>query len=149
MDAISLQTELVSQYFNRKLRRRNQKNSEKSQFNSYSTAVKTQWARDLPEYAFHSNFPSCKASLCVKLTDQEQSQPRSQVLWNEVKSAFIDHITTESGRAARIESHGAYYIQATHLQQISDLSILNDKSKLSISNKVKRYKLSINNIKLI
>ena len=62
---------------------------------------------------------------------------------------FIDQITSESRRAARIESNGAYYIQATHLQQISDLSILNDKSKLSISNKAKRYKLSINNIKLI
>ena len=71
-----------------------------------------------------------------------------EICW-VVLSAFIDQITTESGRAARIESHGAYYIQATHLEQISDLSILNDKSKLSISNKVKRYKLSINNIKLI
>ena len=29
---------------------------------------------------------------------------------------FIDQITTKSGRAARIESQGAYYIQATHLQ---------------------------------
>ena len=73
----------------------------------------------------------------------EQSKCRLNILF---KSAFIDQITTESGRAARIESHGAYYIQATHLQQISDLSILNDKSKLSISNNVKRYKLSINNI---
>ena len=62
------------------------------------------------------------------------------------ESAFIDQITTESGSAASVESHGACYIQATHFQQISDLSILNDKS---ISNKVKRYKLSINNIKLI
>ena len=53
--------------------------------------------------------------------------------------AFIDQITTESGMAARIESHGTYYIQATHLQQNSDLSILNDKSKLSISNTVNWY----------
>ena len=29
---------------------------------------------------------------------------------------FIDQITNKSGRAARIESHGAYYTQATHLQ---------------------------------
>ena len=34
---------------------------------------------------------------------------------------FIDHITTKSDRAARIESHGAYYIQATHLQTNSKL----------------------------
>ena len=34
---------------------------------------------------------------------------------------FIDQITTKSGRAARIESHGAYYIQATHLQTNSKL----------------------------
>ena len=54
---------------------------------------------------------------------------------------FIDQITTKSGRAARIESHGAYYIQATHLQTNSKLFrvYVNDKNKLSVSNKVKRY----------
>ena len=31
-------------------------------------------------------------------------------------SLFIDQITTKRGRAARIESHGAYYIQAAQLQ---------------------------------
>ena len=34
---------------------------------------------------------------------------------------FIDQITTKRGRAAQIESHDAYYIQATHLQTNSKL----------------------------
>ena len=78
--------------------------------------------------------------------DQNENQNRSidkvQNLGDERRSyvlAFIDQITTESGMAARIESHGAHYIQATHLQQNSDVSKLNDKSKLSISNKVNWY----------
>ena len=40
---------------------------------------------------------------------------------------FIDQITTKSGRAARIETYGAYYIQATHLQTIQSYYVVIDK----------------------